>query len=97
MLQCHSSAIETELTLTHDIYLTYIFWFSSLCNCRLKHVTKYLLRSWRHYSTGHITYKKILAAVSQQKVFWQILVRVILWFSLAEYVPLEAPVSEERT
>lgn len=50
---------------------------------RLKPVTKCLLTSWRHYFTGRTTYKRTLAAVSQQTACWQILVRVILSFCVA--------------
>lgn len=45
---------------------------------RLKPVIKCLLISWRHYCTGRTTYKRILAAASQQTVCWQTLVRVVL-------------------
>lgn len=56
-------------------YTIYLF-----SNYRLKLVIKCLLKSWRHYYTGRTTYKKILVAASQQTVFWQTLVRVMLSF-----------------
>lgn len=45
-----------------------------------KPVIKCLLISWRHYCTGHTTYKRILAAACPLKVCWQILVGGILSF-----------------
>ena len=51
--------------------------FTPLCFCfSLKALIKCLLRSWRRCFIGRTTYKRILAAVSQQIVCWQNLVRV---------------------
>lgn len=45
---------------------------------RLKPVIKCLLISWRHYCTERTTYKRILAAPSQQTVCWQTLVSCVV-------------------